>query len=110
MLGDRGTRRNTARSAAHVSTRNFLLGLRIWPTGLPGLGEHLFRDTHAVRGWGTTPAPPFGIRVASDSTVAPEFRPSCSPVSHYGIGLWECKRFIGVLKGSFGASSAKTSS
>ena len=84
MLGDRDTRRNTARSAARASTGNLLLGLRNWPIGLPDLAEHPFRDTHAVQGWGTTPAPPFGIRVAGDSTVAPVFRPSCSPVSHYG--------------------------
>lgn len=109
MLGDRGTRRNTARSAARASIGNFLLGLRIWPTELRDLAAHPFRDTHAVQGWDMTPAPPFGIRVAGDSTVAPVFRPSCSPVSHYGIGLWECKRFIGALTGSCDASSAKTS-
>ena len=87
MLGDRGTRRNTARSAAHASIGNFRLGLRIWPTGLPDLAEHPFRDTHVVQGWGTTPAPPFGIRVAGDSTGVQVFRLSCLPVSHYGISL-----------------------
>ena len=49
-LGDRGTPGNTAHSGSHASTGSAPLSLRIWPTGLPDLGEHPFRDTLGVRG------------------------------------------------------------
>jgi len=82
-LADLGIRCSKAHSGSHASSGNPAQGPRIAPIGMPDLAEHPFRDSHAFRGWGTTPAPPFGIRVAGDSTVVPVFRPSCSPISNY---------------------------
>ncbi len=95
--GEREIRGNTAHSGSHGSTGNPLPDPQIAWIGLRDRSERPFRGNHAVLGWGTTPPQPVGICVALDSTSVPVIRPSCSPVSHYGIclavrshNLWTC--------------------
>ena len=97
IRGEQEIRGSTAHSGSHVSTGNPLPDPQIAWSGLRDRSERPFRGNHAVLDWGTTPPRPVGICVAIDSISVPVIRPSCSPVSHYGIrpavrshNLWTC--------------------
>jgi hypothetical protein len=72
--------RSTAHSGSRASTVGRLRYPRTGPIEPPGPVELPIRGNRAVLGWGTKPAPPFGIGVASDPTSVPVFHPSCPPV------------------------------
>jgi hypothetical protein len=71
---------STVHSGSRASTVGRLRCPRTAPIEPPSPAALPFRGNRAVLGWGTKPAPPFGICVASDPTSVPVFHPSCPPV------------------------------